>query len=544
MEGKDYRMTAEETTGYQQTNPERLPDGKALEVIGVSKRFYGVQALVDVSLDLRPGEVLGLVGENGAGKSTLIKILAGAIQADEGQLLVWDSPYSPKSPADAWRYGIAVIYQDRQLMPSLPVSVNIFLHQLPVQKVMGVLSVVDKRSLRKKAVELLGSLGVDIDPEVPVGHLNAAEKQLVDIAKALSANARILIMDEPTASLEVREVDRLFQVVSRLKERGTSVIFVSHRMEEIFEIADRVTVLRDGQLVGTLRVCDTTPEEVVALITGRELGLVYPKESVEHGETALILKDVMCGGIKEGVSVALREGEILGVTGLLGSGASELVNLLGGKHELVSGEVRAFDRTVHIRSPRDTIGSGTGFIPEDRKSEGLVENLSVEDNIILPSLDRVCRYGFISRRKVRELVDPVIKALQIKTPSPRTAVKFLSGGNQQKVVIGRWLASNARILALNQPTHGIDVGAKSEVHKLMGRFVKGGGSIVFVSSEIPEIMGLSDNVMVFHRGRVAARLRREEFNKETLMAHAMGVRNGGNEEGGSCDHAGDLPGEN
>ncbi|MEW5919364.1 MAG: sugar ABC transporter ATP-binding protein [Bacillota bacterium] len=494
-----------------------------LNISNVSKRFFGVQALQNVSFDLKKGEIMGLVGENGAGKSTIIKILAGAYKKDEGEIYLEGKPFNPKDPADSLAKGIVVIHQERQLIPDLPISMNLFLDKLPQKKILGFISVLCGATLMKNSKELLESLGINLNPKTPVNRLNAAEKQIIDIAKAVNTQAKIVIMDEPTASLEPKEVQMLFKFIRKLKNRGTSVIFVSHRIEEVMEISDRITVLRDGRVITVVEKEETNAEEIIKNIVGREIKTLYPKESAEIGQEAFCVNNLRFKKDDDSISFHVKTGEILALTGLLGSGAGQTLECLSGKKEFHDGEVMMNGARIVIRLPADVIEKGIGYVPDDRKNEGIIAEMSVEQNILLPSLAKVTKFGFISRKKAQSLVEPLIKALNIKTPSLKTPVKNLSGGNQQKVVIAKWLASDATVLQLNQPTHGVDVGAKAEVHKLLGGFVKAGGSVIFASSDLPEVISASDRVIVFYKGSIAANLNACECDQEKVLKCSSGL---------------------
>ena len=495
-----------------------------LIIRNVSKRFFGVKALEKVSFDLKKGEIMGLVGENGAGKSTIIKILAGAYKKDKGEIYLDGELFSPKDPADSLSKGIVVIHQERQLIPDLPVSVNLFLDRLPVKKIFGFIPVLCSKTLLKKTTELLESLEIDLNPRTPIRRLNAAEKQIVDIAKAVSSNAKIVIMDEPTASLEPKEVQMLFKFMRKLKESGTSVVFVSHRIEEVMEISDRITVLRDGEVVNVVEKEETNMEELIKNIVGHEVKTLYPKESAVIGREALCVSNLQFKKADDTISFNVKTGEILALTGLLGSGAGQILECLSGKIKFYDGEVMVGKENVVINIPADVIEKGIGYVPDDRKNEGIIAEMSVEQNILLPNLSKVTnKFGFISRMKTQSLVEPLIKALSIKTPSSKTPVKNLSGGNQQKVVIAKWLASDVTILQLNQPTHGVDVGAKAEVHKLLGGFVKAGGSVIFASSDLPEVTSASDRVLVFYKGSIVVDLIASECDQEKVLKCSSGL---------------------
>ena len=474
-----------------------------------------------MSFDLRSGEVLAIVGENGAGKSTMIKILAGALNCDEGSILLNGEAFCPGDPSTARNAGIAVIYQDLHLIPQLSVADNIFLHDLPTKRY-AYIPLMQKKLIIAKARQLLVKLDFDIDPCTPVERLSRAVRQQVEIAKAFATNAKILIMDEPTASLEAREVEKLFNVIRQIKELGASIIFVSHRLDEVLEIADRVTVFRDGEVVGTRERGEMDGPQLMRLILGRELELDSMSDDYEHGERFCQILAYGSKVLPDPVVVELMNREVLGFTGLIGSGYSDMLKIVCG-HELSSrSEISIGKDRRTIRDPYDAVVAGLGYVPEDRKKEGLMMNLSVEDNLIVANLSKVTRWGFLSRKRCRELVDPLVKALKIKTPHLQIPVKNLSGGNQQKVVIARWLASDAQILALIEPTHGIDVGAKFEVHRLIKNFARCRGAVMLSSSELQEIIGVCDRVITFRKGRVAGEIATAKTNQETLMCSIFG----------------------
>lgn len=494
-----------------------------ISIRNVSKRFAGVKALEDVSFDLKKGEIMGLVGENGAGKSTIIKILAGVYKKDKGEIYFKGEEFNPADPADSLGKGIVVIHQERQLIPDLSVAMNLFLDKMPLKKILGFIPFIDRSLLKKNTKDVLSSLGIDIDPQTPVSRLSAAEKQIIDIAKAVNADAKIVILDEPTASLEPKEVQMLFNFMENLKEKGTSVVFVSHRIEEVMEISDRITILRDGKLIKTVETDKTNIGEVITDIVGHEVTTLYPKEDAEIGEEKMCVSNMKFTKKSTPISFNIKSGEIVSVTGLIGSGAGLSLECLSGKKRFYDGEVKLHGKHLKIKTPADVVEKGMGYVPDDRKNEGIIPEMSVEQNILLPNLAKVTKYGFISKAKTRALVDPLIKSLNIKTPSPKTPVKNLSGGNQQKVVIAKWLASDVTLLQLNQPTHGVDVGAKAEVHKLLGGFAKAGGSVLFASSDLPEVVSASDRVVVFYKGCITAEMNACDCNQEEVLKCASGL---------------------
>jgi ribose transport system ATP-binding protein len=486
-----------------------------IEVRGLSKAFPGVQALVGVDLEIRGGEVHAIVGENGAGKSTLMKILAGIYQPDSGNLLLDGQPARLSGPRQAMALGIGMIHQELNLAPNLSVAENILLGRAPTR-----LGLVDWRRLDLQTRSLLDRLGIDLDVRSTVEDLSVARQQMVEIAKALSLNARVIIMDEPTSALTERETATLFQIIGRLKAEGVAVVYISHRLEEIFRVADRVTVLRDGQLVGSSMVASTTPAQLIGMMVGRELTALYPKESAEIGAPVLEVRHLRRAGVLHGVSFVLRQREILGLAGLVGAGRTELVRAIFGADPIDGGEVLIDGKVVHIRGPREAIQLGIGFVTEDRKLHGLVLGMTVRENATLASLSDVSRFGLIDFARERTITSDYVRQLDIRTPSVEHEVNTLSGGNQQKVVLAKWLATRPRILILDEPTRGIDVGAKAEVHALMTRLAAAGVSILMISSELPEILGMSDRILVVRQGRISAEFTRQEASQEKILAAA------------------------
>ncbi len=490
-------------------------DAPLMHVAGVSKGFPGVQALVDIDLEIRGGEVHAIVGENGAGKSTLMKILAGIYQPDAGSLQVDGHVVQLSGPRQAMALGIGMIHQELNLAPNLSVAENIFLGRAPTR-----LGLVDWRRLDLQTRLLLERLGIELDGRASVEDLSVARQQMVEIAKALSLNARIIIMDEPTSALTERETATLFQIIGRLKAEGVAVVYISHRLEEIFRIADRVTVLRDGRLVNSLLVADTTPALLIGMMVGRELTALYPKEPVEIGAPVLEIRSLSRAGVLHDISFVLYQREIVGLAGLVGAGRTELVRAIFGVDPIDSGEVLIDGRVVHIRGPREAIRRGIGFVTEDRKLHGLVLGMTVRENATLASLSEIGRLGLIDFARERTMAADYVRQLDIRAPSVEQEVNNLSGGNQQKVVLAKWLATRPRILILDEPTRGIDVGAKAEVHALMSRLAAAGVSILMISSELPEIMGMSDRILVVRQGRISAEFTRQGASQEKILAAA------------------------
>ena len=501
-----------------------------LEMRGISKRFPGVQALDRVDFEVAPGEVVGLVGENGAGKSTLLKILSGAYRRDAGSILIEGRPVEIAGPDHARSLGIATIYQDFNLAPNRSVAANVFLGREPRRAGWaGRLGLVDGQAMRRRTRAVLEELGVAIDPEAVVGRLSVAQRQMVEIARALAFEARLVVMDEPTSSLGQEDVRRLLGIVRALASRGIGVVFVSHRLEEVLQVADRVVVLRDGHRVGMLPREQASPEALVRLMVGREVsagpdGAPGVPEGARQGPPLLEVRGLTRRGVVQDVGFTLERGEILGVAGLMGAGRTEMVRLLFGADRADGGVVRLEGRPLAIRSPREAIEAGIMLVPEDRQHQGLVLKMSVADNIALPSLRRLARLGGlrVDRRRLAQLALNQVQRLRIRTPALSQKVMYLSGGNQQKVVLARWLAQEPKVLILDEPTRGIDVGAKAEVHELIRSLAARGIGIILVSSELPEILALSHRVLVMWRGRVAGILPREAATPERIMWLATG----------------------
>ena len=496
-------------------------DGKCVvQMKNISKTFPGVRALRDVSFDVRRGEVHALVGENGAGKSTLMKILGGIYTPDEGQILVRGDAVEIKKPHDALRLGIAMIHQELNPVPEMTVAQNIFLGREPSMKVIPVVKAKKQSRMTK---ELLDDLGVDVSPDTKLSKLSVAETQMVEIVKAISYNSDVIIMDEPSSAITDTEIDRLFQIIRRSAKKNVGIVYISHKMDEIFEIADVTTILRDGSLIGTLSKEELNHERLITMMVGRELNDFFPKEYAEIGEVTFEVKNLTKEGKFNNVNFTARRGEILGVAGLMGAGRTEVAEAIMGIEPADSGEIIIQGKSCHVKSPSDSIGRNLAFVPEDRKLKGLNLKSSVNDNISIINLSTYCRLNMvINRRAESKAVDGQIKNLRIKTPSRTTIVNSLSGGNQQKVVLAKSLIGTPEILILDEPTRGIDVGAKAEIHRLMCTLAKQGKTVIMISSEMPEILGMSDRVVVLHEGEVTGYFNRDEFDQETIMAHAMG----------------------
>jgi rhamnose transport system ATP-binding protein len=496
-----------------------MPLDTLLRATSVSKSFAGVRALQGVSFDLRAGEVHALVGENGAGKSTLIKIITGAHKADEGTLEVGGRLVRANDPVISRSLGIAAIYQQPALFPDLTVAENIALGLEPG----GAWRRVRWARRRLRARELLRRVGAAIEPDAVVSRLTMPEQQLVEIARALGADARVLVMDEPTASLSEREVERLLGVVRDLRGHGVGIIYISHRLDELFQVADRVTVLRDGCAVGTRRMADVDRAGLIPLMVGREITAVFPKQAVPLGETVLELRGVGCrdSGV-HGVSLHVRAGEILGLAGLVGAGRTELARVLFGLTPADVGEVRLRGKPVVISSPARAVELGIAYVPEDRRRHGVILEMPVATNTSLAILKKVSALGWLDFGRERAVAESFVRRLGIKTASLDAPVGDLSGGNQQKVAVARWLATEPAVLILDEPTQGIDVGAKAEIHRLMGELAGRGLAILMISSELPEILGMSDRIAVMHAGTVVGILDRAEAAQEKILALALG----------------------
>lgn len=488
-----------------------------LEMRGIGKTFPGVKALEGVHLRVRPGQVHALLGENGAGKSTLIKILSGAYTRDEGEILVDGAPVDIKSPADAERLGISTIYQEFNLAPHLTVAENIFLGHLPRRA-----GRVDWATVRTRSRELLDSLEVGLSVDALAGTLSVAQQQMVEIAKALNRNTRILVMDEPSAVLSERDIDQLFTVVRRLQSTGIGIIYISHRLKEIFDIADEVTVLKDGAYVDTRAVSAVTMDDLVKLMIGRDLADVYPKRVSHPGEVVMEVSGLAQPHLVKDVSFTLRAGEIVGFAGITGSGRTEVARVLFGADRATAGEMTLFGKPYRPRSPRDAINHGIAVVTEDRKRQGLLLKLQVYINVTVAGLNRLSKFGVLQLKQERALVRKWIDNLSIKTPSSDFMVVNMSGGNQQKVVLARWLSLGIKVFIMDEPTRGIDVGSKSEIYQIMADLADQGVAIIMISSELPEVLGMSDRVLVMRDGRVAADLPRAEATEERVMQYAVG----------------------
>jgi rhamnose transport system ATP-binding protein len=490
----------------------------AIELRDVSKSFGGVRALRGAHLALAAGEVHALVGENGAGKSTLVRIIGGVHRPDEGTVHIAGDEVHLHGPGDARDRGVAIIYQEPQLFGDLDVAENIFMGRQPRDG----LRRIDWKTMYREVDELLGSLGVSLTGRTPVEGLSVADQQLVEIAKALSLNARVVVMDEPTAALSSREVERLFGITRDLRDRGVAVLFISHRLEEVFELADTVTVLRDGGHVITASAAELDAPALIRHMVGRELGELFPKEVSVIGTPLLEVRGLTREGVFRDVTFSLRRGEILGFAGLVGAGRSEVARAIFGIDPLDGGEILIDARPVRITSPATAVRAGLAFVPEDRQHQGLVLEMAIEHNATLPFLRRLTRFGMVNRRREREVAADYAKRLQLKAASLQLPVRALSGGNQQKVVIGKWLATDPAVLILDEPTRGIDIGTKAEVHRIVSGLAAQGLAILLISSELPEVLAMADRVVVMHEGRITGEFDRSEADQETIMHAATG----------------------
>ncbi len=489
-----------------------------LEMRNITKDFPGVKALDNVSFSLKSGEVHAIAGENGAGKSTLIKILAGAERMTSGEILISGKKVDIAGPLQAKKLGISVIYQEFDLIPHLSVAENIFLGREPRKGLF-----IDWMRLYAQATRALEHLGIALNVRAPVEKLSVAQKQMTEITKAVSTDAHIIIMDEPSATLTLRELVHLFDLVRTLKDRGVSVIYISHRLEELFDIADRVTVLRDGRLVITSPVNEITRDKLVKHMVGRDLTRDYPRRAHALGKEILLVNSLSRGGSIDNISFSMHEGEILGITGLVGSGRTEIARAIFGADTIDAGEILVAGEKVDIRNPRDAIRAGISLATEDRKEQGLVLGMSVRENITLANLDALSKRGFVNRRSETAEALRLVESLAIKTPGLEQRVRNLSGGNQQKVVLAKWLFTDSKVVIFDEPTRGIDVGAKQELYRLMNDLARQGVGIVMISSELPEVLGMSDRILVIREGKIRAELSREEATQEIIMGYATGM---------------------
>lgn len=490
-----------------------------LQMNHITKRFPGVLALSNVNFTLRKGEVHALLGENGAGKSTLMKILSGVYQPDEGDIIFEGKPVSFSDPLSAQNAGITIIHQEFNLFPELTVEENIFIGREFCKNNRWRL---DEKQQRQAATEILQKLNLNISPETLVSDLTVAQQQMVEIAKAISVNAKILIMDEPTAALTETEIESLFQVTRLLKAQGTGIVYISHRLEELALIADRATVMRDGQYIDTVDYETVKISELIAMMVGRELGNIYPRrEARTHQEPVLEVNGLTRKGVLNNIDFTLNRGEILGFAGLMGAGRTELARAIFGADPIDSGTIKLNGKAIEIKGISDAIAQGISYLTEDRKKEGLALNLSVERNIMLGNYPEYAdRFGHVDSKRCQQTSEEQVRALRIKTPHLEQAALNLSGGNQQKIIIARWVCKDTDILIFDEPTRGIDVGAKLEIYELMNRLVAKGKSIIMISSELPEVLGMCDRILVMRSGRITGELTADNATQEKIMQYA------------------------
>ena len=490
-----------------------------MRVEGVEKSFPGVKALSDINFAVRKGTVHALCGENGAGKSTLMKIIMGLYSADKGQIYIDEKPVTIKNPIQAREYGISMIAQELNYVPELSIEENIFLGRLPVNK----LGKVNWKQVRKDAIQFLKEENLPFDPQQKLKTLTVSDIQMLEIIKAVSNNAEIVIMDEPTSSISHKEVEQLFEKIEELKARGVAIVYISHKMEEVFRIADDITVLRDGAVVSSDRACDTDLDTVISRMVGRKMENVYPKENVPIGDVALEVKGLSQNKIFDDVNFNVRKGEIVGFAGLVGAGRTELMRSIFGLDPHDGGTVEINGKAVSLKSPKHSIDNGLIMLSENRREEGIVPVRSVAENASLAALKKYIHSGYAHRKKEMADVVKVFKKMQVKTPSMETEISKLSGGNQQKVLLARWMLCDPEIMILDEPTRGIDVGAKFEIYKLMTEMVQDNKAVVMVSSELPELIGMCDRIYVMCQGIVTGCLEKEEFSQEAIMRLATGL---------------------
>ncbi len=497
-----------------------------LKMEGISKRFLGVVALQDVDFELFPGEIHALVGENGAGKSTLMKVLMGIHHPDSGRILFKGQPFQAKSPKDAQQHGISMIFQEFNLMPDLTVAENIFAAR-ELRKARNLL--IDDRRMNQKTQELLDSLSLSFSPTQKISSLSVAEMQMVEIAKALLYNSDVLVLDEPTSALAEHEVNKLFDILRRLREQGVAIVYISHRLEEFDRIVDKITVLRDGKYIGTKRWKDTTVPEMIRMMVGRSLEEQFPSRNAKIGEVVLEARNFSNTKLKN-VSLSVRSGEVLGLAGMMGAGRTEFARAIFGADPRESGEIFMDGRQIAVHTPADAIAHNIVYLPEDRKKDGLLLDQSVAMNILLASLSDNARHGIVNAKSCADTVSQKLSELSVKTPSSKQLVKFLSGGNQQKVLVCRWLCLNARVIIFDEPTRGIDVGAKYEIYSLINKMAEAGAAIIMISSEMPEVLGMSDRIAVMYEGRMVGEVERAEASQEKILNMASNIGEENREE--------------
>lgn len=490
-----------------------------VEMSGIHKSFSSVQVLKDAAFSLKPGEIHALMGENGAGKSTLMKILTGVYKADAGTVKVKGRQVAFANPTEAEQSGVAIIHQELNIIPKLTVAENMFLGR---QLAYGKTGILRDKEMKRRTREYLQRLHVDLDPDATADTLSIGQQQMVEIAKALSKHAEVLIMDEPTAALTDREIEALFGIMDQLRSEGVGIVYISHRMEEIFRMCDRISVLRDGSFLGTEQIAQTNVDRIVQLMVGREIGDRYPERSHSPGGERLRVEGLGDGKKLQKISFSVRAGEIVGIAGLMGAGRTEMMRLLFGADKKKTGKIVIDGQEARITDPASAIQAGVVLVTEDRKHQGLILDMSVRENLAITNYEQIARSGVISSAKENELADHIIKRFNIRARDAEQVVKSLSGGNQQKIAIGKWLGRLPKVLILDEPTRGVDVGAKKEIYSMMNELSEQGVAILMVSSDLPEVLGVSDRVLVVHEGRISAQLDKEQMTQETIMHAATG----------------------
>ena len=497
-----------------------------LELKNIYKSFPGVKVLEDVTLQVRPGEVHALMGENGAGKSTLMKILMGIYKADQGSIFLEGKETVIHGPKDAMSKGISMIHQELNTVLDMEVAENVFVGRELLKKGMEKLKIVDIARMREETRRYFRKMNIDIDPRAKMRTLSVAEMQLVEIVKAISLNSRIIVMDEPTSAITEKEATVLFAQIERLKKQGVAIIYISHKMDEIFRISDTITVLRDGQWIGTKPAKELDNDMLIKMMVGRELTDIYPKDPVEIGDVILEVKNLSRGKKVRDASFSLRKGEVLGIAGLVGAGRSELVETIFGLYPKTGGQIFLHGKEVHIKSAADAIKNKMALITEDRKQTGLNLIVSVKENIASVSIGKLSNHGIVNDKKINEVSEKYIKELKIKTPDGNAIVGNLSGGNQQKVVLAKWLLDEPDIIIFDEPTRGIDIGAKRDIYLLINNLAKEGKAVIVISSEMAEVMGICDRILVMAEGRINGEVQREEFSQEVIMGYASNITGG------------------
>lgn len=497
-----------------------------LELKNIYKSFPGVKVLEDVTLQVRPGEVHALMGENGAGKSTLMKILMGIYKADQGSIFLEGKETVIHGPKDAMSKGISMIHQELNTVLDMEVAENVFVGRELLKKGMEKLKIVDIARMREETGRYFREMNIDIDPRAKMRTLSVAEMQLVEIVKAISLNSKIIVMDEPTSAITEKEAAVLFTQIERLKKQGVAIIYISHKMDEIFRISDTITVLRDGQWIGTKPAKELDNDMLIKMMVGRELTDIYPKDPVEIGDVILEVKNLSRGKKVRAASFSLRKGEVLGIAGLVGAGRSELVETIFGLYPKIGGQIFLHGKEVHIKSAADAIKNKMALITEDRKQTGLNLIVSVKENIASVSIGKLSNHGIVNDKKINEVSEKYIKDLKIKTPDGNAIVGNLSGGNQQKVVLAKWLLDEPDIIIFDEPTRGIDIGAKRDIYLLINNLAKEGKAVIVISSEMAEVMGICDRILVMAEGRINGEVQREEFSQEVIMGYASNITGG------------------